>query len=558
LSPAVRARLAPALPLLAALAGCAAPGAARAPRAEAPRALWELAPEGASLGIVAHDGALAHAFDLFDTLRVRSTGDAPGASAPLSTREGAATLGLDPALGLAIFAWPQRERGVLVVLPVRDRAGLRRLTASHPARRGDREVDDLGNGYLCASAGGRYLCARSLADIDAAAAPHEAALARVVARLPAEDRGDVEVFASPRQSEIAHLRERARPLGLLTGVTAAVRLRPDGAGARIRLLGTLETAGARGLAGAPPPAELAPVAAGAATVLRAHFDAAALLPASSPLDARLRAELVEQLAGDVEAATSGDGVAGASLVALLRDPARVERYVKERCEGAGGSVRRYALDKITVTDHGCSARVDPALLLLPVAIRPIPVSLAVVERRLVLLVGDAREPSAEQRAWAPLVEGDEARRALTGPAALQVFTRRPIIGPDVDPAQAFQAMIPFLDERTRSILDTWGDIGAHVYQAWLTVRVAPEGVVFAGDFTTFAVDPPAARAAYEEALVQRARGDDAAYRAALATVEARFPGTRGARRAAEVRQRAPFVGAGLLFFAVLGGLLRSD
>lgn len=556
----MRARLAPTLAALAALAGCAAPLTPRAPVAEAPRPLWELAPEGASLGVVIHDGALARAFDLFDTMHLQPASGDPATEAtllPPSTAAAVQKLGVDPSLGLAVFAWPEKERGLLVVVPVRDRAGLRALTTARPVQSGGREIDELGNGYRCLAAAGRYLCARTVAEIDAAVAPHEAGLPRVVARLPAEDRGEVEIFGSPRRAEIAHLRERARPLGLLTGVAAALRFRADGAGLRVHLLGSTDTPLSRGLAGAGAPSGLTPIAAGAPTVVRAHFDAATLLPASLTVDPRLRAELIEQLAGDVEVTTSGAGFAGGALVAPLRDPARVERYVKERCADAGGRVRRYALDKITVTAHGCGARFDAALLLLPVAIPPVPITVTVEDRRLVVLLGEGKEPAAEQRAWDALVEGDEARRALGGAAALQVFTRRPVLGPDVGAARAFREMSPFVDARAAQLIDTWSDIGAHIYQAIFTARVTEDGIVAVADVTTFFADPPAARRAYEDALGLRARGDEPGYRAALAAIEQRFPGTRAARRAAEVKKSAPFLGAGALFFAVLGGLLSQ-
>jgi len=70
-------------------------------------------------------------------------------------------------------------------------------------------------------------------------------------------------------------------------------------------------------------------------VARVHGDLAAVVPADAKLEPRMRTELVDQLTGDFEIATSGSGVAGASVVASLKDPGRVERYVKERCVETG-------------------------------------------------------------------------------------------------------------------------------------------------------------------------------------------------------------------------------
>lgn len=529
----------------------------------APRPLWELAPEGASAGIVVHDGALGKAIDLFDSLRTKEAADAKpvdlrdATSTAVAKRASRATweaMGLDVTRGAAAFAWPQAERGVLVVLPVRDRAAFRKEVRAKARVVNGREIDDLGTGYLCAKAAGRYLCARSLDEIEAAEAPHEATLPRLVARLPAEDRGDMESFGGTRNKEIARLREKARPLGLLTGVATAVRFRDDGASMRVHIRGTTETANAKGLAGGPAPAGLSPVAAGASTLVRAHFDPAALIAPDTKMDPLVRSEIVEQLAGDLEVTTSGNGVAAASAVATLRDPERVRAYVKQRCADTGGTQRSSALDRITVIEHGCAARFDPTLLLLPVKMKPIPLTLTVEDKKLVFLLGDAREPGPEDRAWEGLVEGEEARRALSGNAALVAYTRRPIFGPEVAAGKAWKDLVPFVDERAQSSIDLWADLGAHIYQAVLTAHVAEDGIVFQGDILTFHGDPEGARAAYEAALVKRAAGDEAGFRAALAAIEERFPGSRAARRAADVRRGAPYVGAGAFLFGMLGSL----
>jgi hypothetical protein len=556
--------LLPALACGVCASGCSTPLPPRAPVDGPPRALWDLAPEGASAGIVVHDGALGKAIDLFDSLRTKeavepvdmrkATGTAVAKRASRATWE---AMGLDVGRGAAAFAWPQAERGVLVVLPVRDRAAFRKETKARAKVVNGREVDDLGTGYLCAPAAGRYLCALSLDEIEAAEAPHEATLPRLVARLPAEDRGEMESFGGTRNKEIAHLREKARPLGLLTSVATAVRFRDDGASMRVHIRGATETANAKGLAGGPAPASLSPVAAAASTLVRAHFDPLSLVAPDSKMDPRVRSEIVDQLAGDLEVTTSGTGVAAASAVAPLRDPERVLRYVKERCADAGGTVRSAALDRITVIERGCAARFDPTLLLLPVKMKPIPLTLTVEGKRLVFLLGDAHEPVPEDRAWDALVEGEEARRALTGNAALVAYTRRPIFGPEVAAGKAWKDLVPFIDERAQSSIDLWTDLGAHIYQAVLTAHVADDGIVFWGDLLTFHGDPRDARAAYEAALVKRAAGDEAGFRAALAEIEQRFPGSRAARRAADVRRGAPYVGAGAFLFGMLGSLFSG-
>jgi hypothetical protein len=540
-------------------AGCAATPAPRAPVDGPPRPLWELAPEGASAGVVVRDGAPVRALELLDGFGpVPSMGKRAAARqkvlSPLSATDGWTHAGLDPALGAAVFIWPEKERGALLVLPVRDRARFRDAFHLRTSPAGARPIDDLGGGYLCAPAAGRYLCARSLDEIDAAAAPHASGLGRAVDKLPGEDHGDVEIYAGPRVKEMARLREKSRTLGLLTGVAASIRFRKDGLGARIHVLGATDTPQALGLAGAPPPPELSPSATAAPTVVRIHLDPATAFPPTMTIEPRVRAELLEQMTGDLEIATSGSGVAGLSMTALLRDPARAEKLVKDRCAETGGTMRRYALDHVTATEHGCAAVVTPLMLLLPIALKPFPVSATVEGKRLVVLVGDAHPPTAPERATAGLVDGDAARVALTGTEALVAFTRSPLVGPEVSAGKAFKDIVPFLDERSTSAIDALDDVGVRIYQAFFTARVAPDGVIATADVTTFASDPPGARAAYEAALGWRAEGDEPRYRAALAEVEQRFPETRVGKRAAEVRTGGPYVGAGALFLAMLGSL----
>src|SRR5262249_6048090 len=157
-----------------------------------------------------------------------------------------------------------------------------------------------------------------------------------------------------------------------------------------------------------------------------------------------------------------------------------------------------------------------------------------------------------------LVDGEQIRRALSDSDALVAFTRSPMIGPDVGTAKAFKDVIPWLDERAMALLDAWSEMGSRVYQALFRARVTEGGVLMAADFTTCAADPRDARAAYEAALGRRAEGDDAGYRAALADVERRFPGSLAAKRAAEVRGGVPYLGAGTIFMVMMSGLARRS
>jgi hypothetical protein len=109
-----------------------------------------------------------------------------------------------------------------------------------------------------------------------------------------------------------------------------------------------------------------------------------------------------------------------------------------------------------------------------------------------------------------------------------------------------------INDRTVTAIDGWNDVAVRISQAYVTARIVPEGIVLTADVSTFAADPPDARAAYEAALERRAAADDAGYRAALASIESQFPGTRAARRAEVVRAGAPYAGALALLMATMG------
>jgi hypothetical protein len=550
--------------LAALLAGCAAAPEASAPPRPSIASLWELAPSDASGGIVARDGALARVLEILDGFRRGPAEQELARQAkqrslePLMSPATWAAAGLDPSLGAAAFSWPDAGRGALLVLPVSDRARFRAAFHGVMRKVGEREVDDLGSGYVCAPTAGRYLCARATATIDAAVTPHASPLAAAVAELDPDDRGDLELYADARAPDLARARQQAeaRAVGKLRGLSGAIKLRGDGAAARLHVFGHLAPALARGLTGAPPPPELSPTAAGAQTVVRFHVDPGAF-PPSPTLDPAMRAELVDQLAGDLEIATGGGSFAGGSVIATLKDPARVEAFLKKLCAETGGTVRRYLLGQIKVRDHGCTAVLDPTLLLLPVKLSPVKLSGTVVDGRLVGLVGDAAEPSAKERSIEGLVGGLETRRALDDEEALVVFARNLALGPDVGAAAMFRAMSPLFTEERAAQLDALNDVGSRVFQVQLTARAVDGGAVASLDVMTFAADPPEARAAYDAALARRWAGDDAGYRAALAGIEAKFAGTRAARRAAEVRAGGPYLGAGALVLSALGSLARK-
>ncbi|HVY49851.1 MAG TPA: hypothetical protein VHB21_28345, partial [Minicystis sp.] len=475
---------------------------------------------------------------------------------PLDTAEGWAKAGLDPSLDAAAFSWPDRARGALFVLPVADRARFRAAFKAKTRREGGRDVDEVIGGYTCATAIGRVLCAKKLADVDAAAALHASPVAYGAEHLHADDTGDVEIYATPKAPHLADMAKDMKDYGTLHGVASVVRLRDDGASLRVHVMGELHSALARALAGVVPPKER-PLAAGAPSVLRVHVDPIGATEKMDDLDAEDRHELVEQLTGDAEVTTSGRGLIGAYAAFDLRGPARVEAYVKKKCKEAGGYKVGSGLRAITVTEHGCAAVFDPKLALVPVSIDPIPVSAEVHGAKLVVTIGGAAAPSPAERTIAGVAPDTDAAFAVADQEAIVAFTKSPWIGPEVGAGDTFRKMFWFVGKRAGARLDGFNDVAAHVAQAFVAARVAEDGVIVNAGFVTFQRDPPEAQRAYDAALAARARRADAEYASRLADVERRFPGTLVAQRAAEVRTAGPFLGAGVMSLGSVGVWLRA-
>ncbi len=100
-------------------------------------------------------------------------------------------------------------------------------------------------------------------------------------------------------------------------------------------------------------------------------------------------------------------------------------------------------------------------------------------------------------------------------------------------------------------VEAWNYASAHLFLTRVSARVTDDGADFTLGLTSFGGDPAAAREAYDLALGRRFADDEAGYRAGLASIERRFPGTHAAARAAEVRRGAPFFGAGVALMATL-------
>ena len=115
---------------------------------------------------------------------------------------------------------------------------------------------------------------------------------------------------------------------------------------------------------------------------------------------------------------------------------------------------------------------------------------------------------------------------------------------------------PLLDPLSLRAIEHWNLLGARLDETSMALGIRGDGIHLRVDLRTLAADPPEALAAYEAALKLRFAGDGPGHREALHALEARFPGSRVARRAALVREGGPWLGAGALLLAALSVLER--
>jgi hypothetical protein len=533
--------------------------------------LWDFAPADASDGVVFHAGSFSRALALVAYLETHQTPhpdlppEAPKADdlPPLVTPADWKHAGLDPSLDAAAFSWPDRARGALFVLPLGDRERFRAAFKAKTREEGGRVIDDVIFGYSCVTVTSRFVCAEKVADIDAAAARHSSPVAYGGEHPDADDTGDIEIFATPTAPHVAHMAKDMQDYGEVLAVASAVRFRDDGATVHVHVRGELRSGVSQALLGNTPSKDR-PMAAGAPTSLRVHFDPVLATSKAASLEPRTLHEFIEQLTGDVEVTTSGRGLIGLYSGFELKDPARVEAYVKEKCAEANGWKLGTGLRSISVTPHGCSAVFDSRFSILPVSLDPIPVSAEVHGRALEIGLGGAAPPGAVQHTTAVVAAETDAALAVADREAIVAFTKSPWIGPDIGAGDTFRRMFWFIDKRDAARIDGFNDAAAHIAQAFVAARIDDDGLVANAGFITFERDPPEAQRAYDLALSARASRSLVDYRAELAAIEKSFPGSLVAQRAFEVRTatdpgsgQAPYVGAGAVALGLAATWLEA-
>jgi hypothetical protein len=291
----------------------------------------------------------------------------------------------------------------------------------------------------------------------------------------------------------------------------------------------------------------------APSALRLHVEPALLVARLFPfVDGEIRSALLDQLTGDLAVVTEGEGLVGLRVLLALRDPAPVASALPALCETLVTVLRGVGITPVASPEGGCTGALPAGRAALPFLAASVPLRLAVEGKALVLRVGEAGA-KGQHRAGAPTTA---AQRAMLGAETIALHARAQKLGPEVGAAEALRSAFPLLDPLSLRAVEHWNVLGDRLDETSMALAIGGDGIRLHVDLRTLAGDPEEALAAYEAALKLRDAGDGPGHRAALHAIEARFPATAVARRAALVREGGPWLGAGALALAALMVLER--
>ncbi len=572
-------------PALAGMGVAGAPGApTAAPAAPAPgggpaAALWAFAPADAAFGMVAADGSLAEVAQAFSTIS-KTAAASPEAMLVLAemasefqqlgldpTNPGAwaQTAGMDLSKGFAMFF--STAGNVVMVLPVTDPAAFRKAVKDD-----DGDLDD----KHCVAAQGRYVCAPELAWAQAAVAPHDSALAKRAASLPAWLKGDVELVAHLGSfpgavQELASLNQMMTDIGTL----AAVANLDNGS---LSIRGWLE-----GKRGGPigdafasiPPATLTGESAGATNLFHIRTPWAFILnamgaPASfqpmGPGSPDLITDLAANFTGEAVTYSRGKEFLAEHVALGMKDPGKAARAVEFLCDLA---IQAKVVPGLKKGTGSCSGTLKLKELLEKQApdLKPfvdgmpaIPVAVQVTGQNLELKVG---WPGAAGGATGDMAGSDIARELMTGNWNFVMWG----MGFDplaVAPGPLQRKLSGMMDQAMRGdrkaaaglALARW--MYGNLYDAGVAWALREDGMYLLAQVTTYAGDPPDAQAAHQKALAAMVKGDYGAYRKLSADAAKSFPQSLAGKHGAMVAQGVSMLGQfGVWGFGMMAGLVAG-
>jgi hypothetical protein len=512
---------------------------------------WDLAPEGAAFGMVFQAGSLEHVRSVLAAVLVDAS--AHGLGPLVAKMHGAldrelggadftaaatwAERGIDPGKPFAFFVIPrvgEAKDRKFMLLPVGDRAKFRSFSKATVEKDGSDEVDVIEDKVRCLMLDSRYVCARTVADARLMVSKHDSPLARRVAALPADARGDFTLYADLTRFDVdtRDMREIEKSFGQVTQVGLAISMLPDGLAARGWASGSFTAMAAKLMKvhDKLPDAFIASTG-GASSVTRLQLDLSPfllMLPGTIPLEGSTvdaRTAFFEQLTGDVQLVTGGAPPYGATLRIGVKDPAVVSPAIEAACT-LGAKYAAAMTMPLTVTPGAaaCDVLVDFAKIDAALTFPALPVHISVAgSGAIVIQLGASPSTSGNV---ASVAGSAETKAMLSSPASAMIWTRDFAIPTDLLP--------PALVDKLKSVPQAM--IGMAVFE-WLQLRVAELGETLTISPTrasiavrpvTFAGDPQAAIDGYEAA---RKLGGEARHKA-LGELVARYGQSKIGQRAA--------------------------
>jgi hypothetical protein len=525
-------------------------------------ALWAFAPPEATLGLVVADGAAKRWVEsggiALTSLFVQPWAAKGRAAIDESLKKagfdwltvaGWRSIGADLEKGVALFVDGQAgQEPILAIVPVVDRAAWVKYHEGTTEKIAGRDVDKFKK-VVCTDAGGRYVCAKDLAAIDAAAKTHDSPLATAVKALPATDRGDVEVyFDLARSPGAADMRRELEPLGEVNVLGGSARLETSGLTVRVYGKGKLEGPAAAMVKSIPPSPDMLARARGATTLWWWRVDPMAwqMVPDEEIVAGLRLTEITRELAGEGALLTVGQGALGGQILLRTRDVAATRTLVDKLCRYAQEGQLGLELEDVTKKEGSCAGSVEKAALA-KLDMPELEISLAAdVGPLLALGLGSNASTDAK---WSPndMAGSPVVREMFKNPATLLAWSASLDVDLDALPMQLLKDFEK--DESTKVVKGVIAWVASHVYEVGFAVSTSPTEIRGTLRVTTFGADPAGARDAYEAALNKRAAKDRAAYTAAMVDLEKKFPGSLVAKRAEQVRAGVPVVGpAGAVIF----------
>jgi hypothetical protein len=543
-----------------------------APHADVTSALWAFAPADAIFGVVLGDGVpaklRASARAILDDVGERPFGKHLHAALEMGRQElgfdpldaaGWKSMGIDDAKGAAVFislgALPRKtakekedNAHTLMILPVVDRVAFRTKVKAKTETVDGKEYDRLADDLLCAPVGERYFCAKNAADLARAGTPHDGKLAAAVKAMPAESRGDFELYGDLAGiPDAADELARLAPFGKIEAAGITMRLEPDGLLLRGWSKGAPDGPIGQALRSQPPRADFAGKSGASATLVRLSMANPKILFAEvdehMPVGGvDLRTDLVDQLTGELQLLSAGKGLVAGVIMVGIADAAKVTGAIKSVCAVGKTSIGRprMPIKSLDLNDAGCKGTLDFADVVPGLTLPVLPFDLKVDGKQIVATIGDV-DPARLAGNAADDAGSFETHAMLAGPSTFVSWSRSLDLDYDGMPPEVLAQM---KKNEPLVLMDATSWFSTAVYEIGTVGTVDATGATLVVRVTTFAGDPPEARAAYIEAIKKRHDLDRTGYTAALVELARKYPATKAGKRAKLESEGTPLLGPG--------------